>query len=96
MLGFSQKDLLDEIYEHLAEKYDSERKPDESMHQFLYKTRKKAFGDFKEEIWLLPEESLNGIRDLLEDRFSLLFHSLSVVNTTELVSRFVTRPSIPS
>jgi hypothetical protein len=90
------KDLLDEIYMHLTEKYSGERKPGESIHQFLYKTRKKAFGDFKEEMWLLPEENIDGIRDLLEDRFTLLFHSLNVINTTELVARFVTSPSIPS
>jgi fructose/tagatose bisphosphate aldolase len=90
------KDLLDEIYVHLADKYSSERKPGESEHQFLYKTRKKAFGDFKEEMWLLPEEILNGIRDMLEDRFTLLFHSLNVVNTTELVARFVTNLSLLS
>ena len=90
------KDLLDEIYEHLADKYDSERKPGESIHQFLYKTRKRAFGDFKEEMWLIPVESLERIRDLLEDRFTLLFRSLNVVNTTELVARFVNRPSILS
>lgn len=93
---FFPKDLLDEIYAHLADKYSSERKPGESEHQFLYKTRKKAFGDFKEEMWLLPEESLGGIRSLLEDRFTLLFNSLNVVNTAELVAGFVAGPSIRS
>ena len=47
-------------------------------------------------MWLIPVESLERIRDLLEDRFTLLFRSLNVVNTTELVARFVNRPSILS
>ena len=47
-------------------------------------------------MWLLPEESLGGIRSLLEDRFTLLFNSLNVVNTAELVAGFVVGPSIRS
>lgn len=75
------KELLNEINSHLWEKYSSERKQDETEEQFLYKTRKKAFGDFKKEMWSLPEENLVGIMDALEERFSLLFRKLNVVNT---------------
>lgn len=74
-------ELLNEINSHLWEKYSSERKQDETEEQFLYKTRKKAFGDFKKEMWSLPEENLVGIMDALEERFSLLFRKLNVVNT---------------
>ncbi|MGB2583824.1 MAG: class II fructose-bisphosphate aldolase [Dehalococcoidia bacterium] len=75
------KELLNEISSHLWEKYSSERKQDETEEQFLYKTRKKAFGDFKKEMWSLPEENLGGIMDALEERFSLIFRKLNVVNT---------------
>ena len=75
------KELLNEISSHLWEKYSSERKQDETEEQFLYKTRKKAFGDFKKEMWSLPEENLVGIMDALEERFSLIFRKLNVVNT---------------
>lgn len=75
------KELLNEINSHLWEKYSSERKQDETEEQFLYKTRKKAFGDFKKEMWSLPEENLVGIMDALEERFSLIFRKLNVVNT---------------
>ena len=44
-------------------KYAGERNPKDSEEQFIYKTRKKAFGDFKEELWQLPEENLKGIRE---------------------------------
>jgi len=83
------KELLHEIYRHLLDSYISERKQGETEEQFLYKTRKKGFGDFKKEIWSLPEENLSGIRETLENRFSLLFQRLNVVETVDLVSRFV-------
>jgi fructose/tagatose bisphosphate aldolase len=75
------KRLLDDIYKHLWDRYSSERKEGETEEQFLYKSRKKAFGDFKEEMWNLPDENLGGIMDALEERFLLLFRKLNVVST---------------
>jgi len=83
------RELLNVIYRHLWDKYSAERKSGETEKQFLYKTRKKAFGDFKKEMWSLPEENLDGLRETLEERFSLLFRKLNVVETEELVARFV-------
>ena len=83
------KELLDRIYGELSKRYKEEKKPADTEEQFLYKTRKKAFGLFREELWNLPRESLNHIGQTLEDRFSLLFQKLDVVDTVELVSRFV-------
>lgn len=87
------KDLLHDINRHLSDKYISERKQGETDEQFLYKTRKKAFGDFKKEMWSLPESNLRGIREELENRFSLLFQKLNVIGTRDLVNRFVVNPS---
>ncbi len=86
------KELLNTIYKSLTEKYASERKEGETDEQFIYKTRKKAFGDFKKEMWNIPEENLNGISNTLEERFSLLFHRLNVTNTKALVDKFVPHP----
>jgi fructose/tagatose bisphosphate aldolase len=83
------KELLDEIYRHLLDNYIGERKQGDTEEQFLYKTRKKAFGDFKKEMWSLPEENLKEIAETLENRFSLLFQKLNVVGTVDLVSKFV-------
>ncbi len=83
------KDLLDKIYKHLSAKYSQERKTEETEEQFLYKTRKRAFGDFKKELWNLPEPNLVEIMRELEERFSLIFQKLNVVNTTDLVKKFV-------
>jgi fructose/tagatose bisphosphate aldolase len=73
----------------LLEKYTGERSSKDSDEQFIYKTRKKAFGDLKREMWKMPEENLGAIREELQDRFTLLFHKLKVVNTVDLVNKFV-------
>ena len=83
------QNLRDRIHRQLLDKYAGERNPKDSEEQFIYKTRKKAFGDFKEELWQLPEENLRGIRNELEERFTLLFRKLKVTNTVDLINRFV-------
>ncbi|MFC1982329.1 class II fructose-bisphosphate aldolase [Chloroflexota bacterium] len=87
------KELLDKIYKHISEKYISEKKQGETDEQFRYKTRKKAFGDFKREMWSLPEDNLGQIGEELEERFSLLFQKLNVVGTADLVDKFVVQKS---
>ena len=82
-------ELLKDIYRHLFEKYAGERKEGETEEQFLYKTRKKALGDFKREIWNIPAQKLKAIGQTLEDRFSLLFHKLNVVGTVDLTSKYI-------
>ena len=83
------KELLNEVYSGLTAKYSDERKEGETEEQFLYKTRKKGFGDFKKEFWNIPEDNLSKIGEELEDRFSLLFGSLNVVETIDLINQFV-------
>ena len=83
------KDLWDNIAGYLVNHYSEEMKKGETREQFLYKTRKRAFGDFKRDIWSLPEESASAIGEALESRFSLLFRELNVVNTVDLVGKFV-------
>lgn len=87
------RELLNNINEHLPRKYGNEKKEGETEEQFLYKTRKKAFGDFKKEMWAIPGEKLGKIGETLEGRFSLLFHKLNVVNTVDLVNKYIAAPS---
>jgi hypothetical protein len=82
------KELSDRIRRHLMEKYAGERKKTDTEEQFIYKTRKKSFGDFKREMWDLPQDVLKDIGDELQQRFSLLFHKLGVVNTLDLITRY--------
>ncbi|MGD9142687.1 MAG: class II fructose-bisphosphate aldolase [Dehalococcoidia bacterium] len=82
-------DLRQEIYAHLAVKYNDERKEGETDEQFYYKTRKKALGDYKKELWNLPDSILGKIMTELENRFTMMFHKLNAVNTTALVEKYV-------
>jgi hypothetical protein len=72
-----------------------ERKDGETEEQFLYKTRKKAIGPFKQQLWNLPEESQRQIAANLRQRIGLLFDKLQVQGTRELVDRYVRPPSLP-
>jgi fructose/tagatose bisphosphate aldolase len=87
------KDILNSIQRHLVSQYVDERKAEDTEEQFIYKTRKKAFGDFKKEMWQLPESNLKQIMQELEDRFSLIFKKLNVCDTADLVRRFVANNS---
>lgn len=81
--------LIQKINASLIEKYASDRKSGETDEQFLYKTRKKAFGDFKKDMWDLPDGILNAIGKDLEERFTLLFQKLNVTDTVSLVKKYV-------
>jgi fructose/tagatose bisphosphate aldolase len=87
------RDLLDRINRFLDTKCSQDRKDGETEEQFLYKTRKRAFGDFKKELWHLPEPDHRHIMQELEERFSLIFHKLNVTSTIDLVKKYVTIPS---
>jgi fructose-bisphosphate aldolase class II len=69
-----------------------ERKPGETDEQFLYKTRKKALGPFKRELWTLPADAQERIGANLRARFGLLFDRLGIAGTRALVDRFVSIP----
>jgi len=86
---FFPAELTARIKAGLADKYADERGADQTDEQFIYKTRKKAFGDFKREMWDLPEATRAAMRQALEERFTLLFRELNVPSTTELVGQYV-------
>ena len=67
-----------------------ERKEGETDEQFLYKTRKKAIGPFKRQLWTLPADAAAEIAGNLRDKFGLLFDELGIAGTRELVDRYVT------
>ena len=82
---------MKKINTHLLEQYSDERKSGDTEEQFLYKTRKKAFGDFKKEIWGIPANNLREIGETLEERFVYLFQKLNVVDTRDLVNKYVVK-----
>jgi len=86
-------DLKDEIYRFLRKAFAEEKKPGDTDEQFLYKSRKKAFGSFKKKLWELPSHVLVNLGTDLERKFIFLFDQLNVAGTAELVKKKV--PLIP-
>jgi fructose/tagatose bisphosphate aldolase len=86
-------DLKDEIYKYLRKTFADEKKAGETDGQFIYKTRKKAFGPFKRKFWELPASVRSGIGADLERKFAFLFEQLNVRRSAELVKKTV--PVVP-
>jgi len=83
------EDLRDEIYAYLDENHADERKSGQTGEQFYYKTRKRALGPFKTQIWNLPIETKIEIGKAWEKQFSLLFDLLAVADTRKYVDKWV-------
>lgn len=78
--------LRREIYAYLEKNHAGERKEGWTREQFLYKTRKKAFGPFKEKISLLPVEVRESIGREMEEKFIRLFRLLKVSGTAGMIA----------
>jgi hypothetical protein len=83
-------DLKKKIYGFLDATSAGERKANDSDAQFYYKTRKKALGAYKPELWSLPEETKAELYQALEDQFAFFYNQLNVVNTRDLIDSLVT------
>jgi hypothetical protein len=82
-------DLRAEMMEWCRVNAADERKEGDTDEQFLYRTRKKAIGPFKRQLWTLPPEAANRIATNLRAKFGLLFDELGIAGTRELVERHV-------
>jgi fructose-bisphosphate aldolase class II len=86
------RQLRDEIYDWLRQNAKDERKPTDTDEQFFYKTRKKAIGPFKKRMWDLPDDVKAKLAKAYDEKFAFLFTKLAVVNTRDVVDRFVKPP----
>lgn len=84
------KALNDEINAWLHKNAADERKAGDTDEQFLYKTRKKAIGPFKKQLWGLPDAEKAKIRAALARRFALYFERLGAEGTADAVAKTVT------
>lgn len=82
--------LRDQIYRSLDKTSADERKAGETDAQFYYKTRKKAMGPFKAELWGMDQEAKAGLYAALENQFNFFYEKLNVVGTRELIDQTVT------
>ena len=81
-------DLRKRAYEWLKINLANEAKPGQTEEQFIYKTRKKALGQFKKEIMALPQKTRDKIATEIEVKFDFLFKQLNVVNKRQLVNKY--------
>jgi fructose/tagatose bisphosphate aldolase len=81
-------DLRKRAYEWLKINLANEAKPGQTEEQFIYKTRKKALGQFKKEIMALPQKTRDKIATEIEAKFDFLFKQLNVVNKRQLVNKY--------
>jgi len=80
------KSLVEKIYAYLNSNHSGERKADMTDDQFYYKTRKRAFGAFKAEIWAISDQEKTVISEKWAAQFKQLFDSLAIANTKQYTS----------
>lgn len=88
-------ELKKDMYGYLSKECAKERKEKDTDTQFFYKTRKKALGPFKQELWGLPDGIKEELMAALESKVDGLLHKLNVGGTGPLIKPFVTLPDAP-
>lgn len=80
--------LKEEMLNWVTQNCRSDMKPEWNEQQFLYKTRKKALGPFKRQLWELSDVEKQPIIQALERQLTDLFENLKVVNTKDIVAPY--------
>ena len=82
-------EMKEGIRKFCFENCTDERKAGETDEQFVYKTRKKAIGPFKRQMWDMDASAKDGIIEAIEQKFEFLLEKLGVFNTRDLVDRHI-------
>ncbi len=86
---FLPAELKEKVYFWLKKNCAQEREEEQTEEQFIYKTRKKALGPFKKELMSLPVDLRENIGHEIEAKFDFLFKQLKVVNTRDMVKKYI-------
>lgn len=81
--------LREEIYGWLRTNAAEERKPTDSDEQFYYKSRKRALGPFKQELWELDADTKAKLAAAYDAKFAFLFTQLGIGGTKAAVKQTV-------
>jgi fructose/tagatose bisphosphate aldolase len=92
---FFPADLHRRMYDWIARNGATERAAGQSDEQFYYKARKKAFGPFKKDLFLMPERNKKGVVKELEKKIEFLFAQLAVKGAARDVARTVKLVKVP-
>ncbi|HEY1293725.1 MAG TPA: class II fructose-bisphosphate aldolase [Chloroflexota bacterium] len=87
--GAFPAELKEEAYAYCREKLADEWAKGDTDEQFIYKTRKKIWGPFKQQVWTLPEDTRSAIRGQLEEKLEFLYEQLGVIDSRSLIEKFV-------
>jgi fructose/tagatose bisphosphate aldolase len=87
--GAFPEDLKQDIYKYLREACADEAVEGETDEQFIYKTRKKAWGPFKEQTWNLDSETREKMGSMVQNKFEFLMDKLGVSNTVHLTASHI-------
>jgi fructose/tagatose bisphosphate aldolase len=87
------KEMVEESYAYVKANFANEWKTGKTEDQFIYSTRKKVIGPFKEQWWHLPDEQQRKIGAALQEQFEFLFDKLNVKNTRQVATELT--PHIP-
>jgi fructose/tagatose bisphosphate aldolase len=82
--------IVQKAYAHLKEARRNEWKEGQTEDQFLYKTRKKAFGALKQDWWNLGDNVDVEIGQALQNQFEFLFTKLNVGDTRQVTNDVTT------
>ncbi len=83
------QDLRKKIYDWLFEAYGSSKKESETDEQFIYKNRKRGFGQFKKEMWMMDGSIRKEISAELEAKFKFLFEQLGAKDNAGIVEKII-------
>ncbi|MGH7245536.1 MAG: class II fructose-bisphosphate aldolase, partial [Candidatus Levyibacteriota bacterium] len=83
------KELSEKISLWLEENCKNESEEGWNKEQFIYKTRKKALGPFKKDLWMLAKNEKEPILSALKEQFRFLFDKLGVFQTKLVVDTYV-------
>jgi fructose/tagatose bisphosphate aldolase len=90
--GAFPEDLKQQMYAYIREKLADEWAKGDTEEQFIYKTRKKIWGPFKQQVWTLPEATRAAIRAQLEEKLDFLYEQLGVIDSQKLVQKYIGDP----
>lgn len=81
--------LRQRMYDWVERELQHDWKAGWSKEQFIYTSRKRAFGPFKKDLWQLSEQEKWPIKEHLRQQFRFLFDQLNVIDTQNVLDRYV-------
>ena len=84
------ENIVQSAYNYIVENHKGEWKEGKTEEQFIYSTRKKAIGPFKQEWWDVDQTVKDELGRVLQNEFEFLFEKLNVAGTQMFVKEYTT------